>query len=392
MSTIMEKKQLIALFFCSLAPPIIGYGFVPLIPVLLSRNLDASPSITGYLLAFAFFAQTLGFATGGYLSDRLNRRKSIIIIAGVINIPIIWLIGQASTIWQIALFAGCTWFLTGLEVVLISILTGLFANPATRGKVFGILTISEGIIAILTGLTFGRVVDLYGFSTLFAIIAVFELLLPIFALFLKDKPTREIKPQKLLKKPSRQSHLNLDKAFVLLLGSQLIAGMAIHVGSLGRSLTMTELGFSAAAISSTVAIGGIVSLPLRPILGEISDRINREFIMALLHGFTAIALIILIMAESLVQFWIGFAFLYISFIRGSVGAAMVTDFMNRDSLGRGMALYNVANRIGGILGFLITGYAIQNFGKTSTLVGATVLPVIGIFLMISIKLTKTSPS
>ncbi len=392
MPSIMPRNQLISLFFCSLVPPVIGYGLVPLLPVLLARNLNASPSITGYLLAFGFFTQTLGFIAGGYISDRINRRKAIIIIAGVMNLPIIWLIGHASTIWQVALLVGCTWFLAGLEAVLISILIGLFANPASRGKVFGILAASEGIVAIFTGLTFGRIADLYGFSTLFATIAVFELLLPIFALFLKDKPTREDKQQELHKKPSRQSRLIFDKAYVLLLGSQLLAGVAVHVGSLGRSLTMTELGFSAAAISSTVAIGGIVSLPLRPIIGEISDRVSRTFIIAILHAFTAIALILLIIAESLLQFWVVWAFLYISLIRGPIGAAMVTDFVHRDSLGRGMALYNVLSRMGGILGFFFTGYAIQNFGKTSTLIGAAVLPVIGIFLMISIRLTKTNPS
>jgi len=328
---------------------------------------------------------------GGLLSDKLNRRKPLIIAAGVINVPIIWMIGRAPTVLHLAIFTGSTWFLAGFEAVLLNILTGLFADPATRGKVFGILTLTEGIIAILSGLTFGRIADVYGFPTLFITLAMLELILPVFALFLRDKSDRMETYHDLQRDSGRKPQLRIGKAFGFLLSAQLFAGISIHVGSLGRSLTMTELGFSAAAITSTVAVGGLASMPLRPILGGLSDRIRREYILAILNTFTVIGLVILSLAESLVQFWIAFAFLYISFIRGPIGAALVTDLVPRESLGRGMALYSVANRIGGIVGFSITGYAIQQFGTSTTFVAAAVLPFIGFILMLAIsriKITK----
>jgi MFS family permease len=70
MNLTMDKKQLSALFFCNLAPATIGFGIVSLIPVHATRNLGAAPAVTGYLLAFLFFAQALGTITAGILSDK----------------------------------------------------------------------------------------------------------------------------------------------------------------------------------------------------------------------------------------------------------------------------------------------------------------------------------
>jgi MFS-type transporter involved in bile tolerance (Atg22 family) len=254
------------------------------------------------------------------------------------------------------------------------------------------LTLTEGVIAILSGLTFGRIADVYGFPTLFTTLAILELVLPVFAVLLKDKSFRSERYHDLQRIPERAPRLRIGKAFAFLLTAQLFAGISIHVGSLGRSLTMTELGFSAAAISSTVAVGGLVSMPLRPILGELSDRFRREYILAILNTFTVIGLVILSVAESLIQFWIAFAFLYISFIRGPVGAALVTDLVPRESLGRGMAIYNVANRVGGIIGFSSTGYAIQQLGASTAFIAAAVLPAIGFVLMLSISRIQVSKS
>ena len=53
------------------------------------------------------------------------------------------------------------------------------------------------------------------------------------------------------------------------------------VRMMGTSLAMSELGFEAAAISSTVAVTGAVVLPLPPPLGWLSDRLGRKRFLAL---------------------------------------------------------------------------------------------------------------
>jgi len=385
MNITMSKKQLFALFFCNLAPTTIGFGLAPLIPVHATRNLGVAPAVTGYLLAFIFLAQAIGTTTAGVLSDKFQKRKVLIIVAGLGNPPILWLMGKVTVISHFFILIGVSWFLTGIGVVLLNILTGLFADPAERGKVFGILALTEGLGATFGGLTTGQIADRAGFPTLFAILALFSILLPISALFLKDKVVHRDESRSMSMESNTRARPKLEKPLQLLLIANLISGIAMFMGSLGRSLTMTGLGFSAAAISSTVAVGGMVTLPLRPLFGELSDRYRRENILILFYTTSAIALSILAIAVTLTEFWIAFAILYIGTIRGAIGAALVTDLTTRETLGIGMSVFSATNWVGGIIGYAITGNAVQYIGRTNAMFIAATLPLISIPFLLQIR-------
>ena len=93
----MSKKQLISLFACSLVPWTFGGGLLPLLPVYASK-LGASSAVIGYYLAFAYLALTLGTMLAGWLSDRFQRRKTLLIAVGILIIPSLWVMGRASNI------------------------------------------------------------------------------------------------------------------------------------------------------------------------------------------------------------------------------------------------------------------------------------------------------
>lgn len=385
MNIIMSKKQLSALFFCNLAPAYIGFGVISLIPVHATRNFGAAPAVTGYLLAFLFFAQALGTATAGVLSDKFQKRKRMIIVAGLGNAPMFWLMGKATLISHFLILIGASWFLSGIGVVLINILTGLFADPAERGKIFGILALTEGIGATIGGLTTGQIADQFGFPILFAVLGLISILLPFSALFLKDKVIPRDESRDTDRDADTGSQHKLKKPLQLLLIANLISGIAMFMGSLGRSLAMTELGFSAAAISSTVAVGGLVTLPLRPIFGELSDHYRRENIIILFYLTGAIALSILAIAVTLTEFWLAFAILYIGTIRNAIGSALVADLTTRESLGTGMSVFNATHWAGGIIGYAITGNAVQYFGRTNAMFFAATLILVGIPFLLQIR-------
>ena len=96
----MAKKQLLTQLVCSLTVWIIGNGLAPLLPVWASK-LGASSSVIGYYLSFCFVLLTVGTLAAGWLSDKLQNRKKLLITAGVITIPITWLMGNAENIWQL---------------------------------------------------------------------------------------------------------------------------------------------------------------------------------------------------------------------------------------------------------------------------------------------------
>jgi sugar phosphate permease len=86
------------------------------------------------------------------------------------------------------------------------------------------------------------------------------------------------------------------------------------------------------------------------------------------------------------HFWVAASLITVLFdVNRGIGSAFVTDLVSEASLGKGIAIFNVMPWIGGILGFALTGYAIQSFGVTTTFIAAAFLPFIAIIFMISIR-------
>jgi predicted MFS family arabinose efflux permease len=166
----------------------------------------------------------------------------------------------------------------------------------------------------------------------------------------------------------------------------LAIGLAFYLGMLSRSLVMDDLGFSAAAISETAAVGGAATLPLQPLLGWLSERTSRKRLLTPCHLAGTVGLLALASAASLWHLWVASSLLNVLLYVSSVGSAMVTDLVPQGSLGRGMSLFTATNRVGGIIGFAGAGYAVQRLGMTPTVVMGAFLPLIAIALLIPIRL------
>ena len=184
----------------------------------------------------------------------------------------------------------------------------------------------------------------------------------------------------------------LGTAFFLLLLVVFIGGMAGYVGLMGRSLAMTELGFAAAAISIAFAITYAVSLPLRPLIGWLSDQVGRKLLMAVSYAAGAVGLLGLAVSESLWHFWVSAAVIGISLSAETVGTALTTDLLPKQSLGVGMSLYSAVGFAAGIIGFAGTGHAIQNLGMISTFIIAAFFQLIAIVLLIPIRVPNRKGS
>lgn len=97
MEITMSNKQLAALFLRSIVPWIAGNGLIPLLSVY-AAQLGASSAVAGYYLAVSYMAITLGALSAGSVSDGLHRRKLPLIIAGLVGVPVAWLIGQVTSV------------------------------------------------------------------------------------------------------------------------------------------------------------------------------------------------------------------------------------------------------------------------------------------------------
>ena len=268
----MSKKQLFTLFICGLLPETVGAGMTPLLPVY-ATELGATPAVAGYYLSFSFLALAIGTVSAGWLSDRLQRRKMLVIVSGMMSVPAVWLLGRATNVWYLTALSATWYFLAGMTVTLISILAGLFAEETERGRVFGILALTYPVGALIGGLPAGSIADRWGYPTMFAVLSLFGILWPLTGLLLKDKEVARVQRGETATAGERPG---LGGSFYLLFLTSLVAYVASFIFFMGRSLAMNDLGFGATAISSAGAIGGAATLPLPPLVGWLSDRVGRK--------------------------------------------------------------------------------------------------------------------
>jgi MFS family permease len=359
----------------------VGNGLLPLLPVY-AMQLGAQPAAAGYYLAFSYVALALGAIAAGWLSDRFNRRKMPLIVSGLTGIPLIWLMGRAENIWSLGLLTAVLWASGGLNLALISILAGLSAGENERGKIYGILSLTSGLGAVVGSLSTGYITEHWGFTSMFSAVAVFNILMPLAGLFLTEKETAPAQVEDGLaqKKPS------LGKNYRLLFSASLVASIAGFVILLGRSLLMNELDFGALAISSTGAVGGLVSMPIPLLMGWLSDRTGRKVYLYLGYLACVASLAVLAVATSLWSFYIVLILQSLfAGVNATVGSALVTDLVPREALGRGLSLFGATAWIGGVLGFAGAGYAFANYGVVPTILVVIFSTLVAIGLLVPIR-------
>lgn len=373
----MGKKQLVVLFLCSLVPWTIGNGIAPLLSVQ-AAELGATQSLAGACLSLSQLAMAAGTVSAGWLSDRLHCRKIPALVAGVASTPALWLMGQAATLWGLAMALAVWFFCAGLILALITIAAGLCTEEDGRGKVFGILALTAELGAVLGGGLAGPIAGRWGYSSMYTVLSLIGILGPLAGLLWEDRTVATA--------PSTETALakkeaGLGRSFHLLFVASLGAAVASFVFFLGRSFVMADLGFDAAALSSAGVIGGAVALPVPLLVGWLSDRLGRKRFVAFSFLATTMGLLTLCVSTVLWHFWAASILFTLCFAGGPVGSALVTDLVPRGALGRGLALYNATMWLGGIVGCAVTGYAAQGLGTTPTLLAGACLPLLAVGLL-----------
>ncbi len=351
------RRQLASLFVCSLVPWTVGNGLLPLLPVYAAK-LGADPTLAGLYLAFSYLALALGATSAGWVSGSRYRRRLPLIIVGVAAVPLPWLMGQVSSVWALSLLTALLWFCGGMGLALLGILTGLSAGENERGKAFGVLALTSGLGAFVGGLGTGWLVRDWGHAAMFGVLGVVMLVWPVAALGLEEK--EDVRPPDEDTSPSRRSP---GTDYLLLCAASTVLSVAGFFIVLIRSFEMSDQGFGPLEISSTGAVGGLISMPLPLLMGWLSDRIDRRPLLAVGYLSALAALILLPASSVLWQFWLVFILQGIAVgSNSSIGSAWVTDLVPRELLGKGLAFFGATVWVGGVVGFAVAGSLVQHLG------------------------------
>ncbi len=253
---------------------------------------------------------------------------------------------------------------------------------------FGALAVTGSVGMLLGGLGAGPAADAWGYPGLFTAAAAVSLLTPLLALLVEDphlstpagQPAVEAAPHPAVEKAG------LGNGFWRLFVAAVVAMVANMASQIGRSLQMADLGFNATAISSTVAVSGVITLPLPLLAGWLSDRVGRRLILGISYAAVTLSLLVLANAAQLWHFWAVITLATVqSVVGGAVTPALGADLVTRPVLGRAMGLLSVTPWVGGIVGFGATGEVVKMLGLAPTMLLAAALPVVGLVLLAFIR-------
>ncbi len=375
----MNRKQLAALFMCSLVTFSAGNALMTFLPVY-AVHLGATDAATVIYLSLSFAALSVGMLISGWLSERFQRRKLTIILCAIVSVPAIFLMGQGGSIELLTVFTMIAWFLGGVTSATVNILTAMYTNAHQRGRIFGIMATTLSLGQVIGGFASGVIVEHWGYMALFTVAAL-AWIVPIFCgLFLQDRVEPRVR-----KDPTVPVPAAINGALWLLLAANILASITNFSAGLARPLIMDRLGFDAGAIASAVSVSGLITLPLPFVVGWLSDRFSRKQLLIWSYVLGSIGAVIMITALQLWQFWLSASmFALVSGMVG-VGLAYVTDLVPPEGIGSALAYFSATPPLAGVIGYAGTGLILQTLGMQGTFVAGAVLPVVAIALMLMIR-------
>jgi MFS family permease len=382
----LPNVQLLYLFVSSFVILFVGMGLFPVLPVY-ATEFGASRTIIGLYYALMYAANAAGAMSTNRLAAKLTH-KGLFVAVGVLCIPALMLLGQASSLWQVVMLTSILWFCGGAGLALISEFTAQHAGGSSRGKSFSLMFLAFPLGAVFGGTLVGQLVHSAGYHMMFVVLGVIWALLPAIGIF-NLKISSGASPARTT--AAQPATIRLGANFYRVLAMTLLASIAINTGRLGTALSMQAQDFSASAISSTGTVSGLLTIPIVLLIGALSDRLGRKTFLMLSNVMAGAGVLLLAFATDLWMFWIAATLVLVALCtNGALASALVTDTLSPQARQRGLPWINAMNPIAGVLSFASIGFLMDTFGQLPVYLGALTVAIGAALLLNSLRRERPS--
>lgn len=362
-------QNVFILSFISFLNDIGGQTIKYAIPLFLSNALGVKTSIIGLVEGIGEATPTLFQPLSGILSDKLKKRKPLVVFGQIIRSSIIFLF-FATSWWIVLILRFLDRTGKGIQGAPRDALLSASAEEGKQGKAFGLSRMFDnagavvglilaGLIALLaTGNALKLSTVTFHFIVLLAVIPT------LIAFFLLFKFLNEVDVKKDTKKISFEDHLGkkyyifLCIIFIFTLGNSSDAFLILKAQNTG--LDLASIFFLLAVFS---LIASVTSLPI----GIFSDKIGRKKLI--ISGWILYFLVYLGFAKSTSSISVIFLFLAYGVYYGlteGVAKAYIADIVPKNKKGSAFGWYNLV--VGSTLfpASLIAGYLWQVFSPATS--------------------------
>ena len=340
----------------------------PLLPLYLSRVLGATAVSLGIIEGVAEGVNSFLKVISGYWSDRVSRRRPIV-IGGYALSSIARPFIAVTTSWpQVLLIRSLDRVGKGIRGAPRDVLLARFATPTTRGRIYGFHRAMDHSGAIL-GPFLATVILFFApeqYRLLFALTIIPGIIAVALLFFVDedaavegaDQPTPEPRTAKSPSSPSQR----LPRRVVALLGVLLVFGLGNSADAFLLLRLSDALG-GATYVPLLWSAIHVVKASLSTWGGGLSDRFGRK--RMIIAGWMIYALVYFgfAMSTSAVAFiaWFLFYGVYFAFAEGAE-KALIADLTPADRRGAAFGWYNGVTGIGVLIASVLFGELYEHFG------------------------------
>jgi len=375
------SRNTVLLAFTSLFADISSEMLYPVLPILLTQTLHASGSVVGLVEGIAQATQNIVQGVSGWLSDKLQERKSLALAGYLLSAVAKPLIGLA-TAWQGVLGARFLDRLgAGFRSAPRDALIASSVAEENRGRAFGLEGIGDNLGAFLGPLL--AVVLLMSFHLgirwIFYLAIVPGLLAVFMILLVQERPVPVAAKSKI--------DVNL-RQFPQPYWKYLLVTALFGIGNSSNSFLILQTKGIGASLEATILIyagfnlvAALISYPA----GSLSDTWGRRSVLLASFIIFFIAYLGFARAKSFVL--IATLFVFYGLFQGifrSVGKAFAADFVPEHLRASGVGWYSatvgllglVANIVAGLLWDRVGHAAVFYYGAAFAVVGSVGLLVL----------------
>jgi MFS family permease len=357
-------RNVVALAAVSFLTDVASDMTYPLLPVFLATVLGASATAVGAIEGAAETTAALLKLASGWWSDRVSRRKPLVVMGYTIASVIRPLIGLARSTGQVLAIRVTDRVGKGIRTSPRDALIADSVDPAIRGRAFGFHRAADNAGAVLGPLLAFAFLHWGGLHlrTVFLLTAIpgaLAVLMLIFGVREMPRAAKPKKEQKLdLKTPLGGrfwSYLGILLLFTL--GNSTDAFLLLRAGQLGVSTALIPILWAMLHVvkSASSTPGGILS-----------DRLGRKPLIVAGWFVYAAVYFAFGRAGQTWQAWALFAVygLYFGLTEG-VEKALVADLVPEDRRGAAFGWYNLALGVGALPASLLFGFIWDRWSSTA---------------------------
>ena len=362
----------------------------PLLPLFLTGVLGAGPAFLGLIEGVAESTASLLKLFSGIVSDRVRRRKQLVLLGYSISALMRPLIGSAGSALTVLFIRTADRVGKGIRTSPRDALIADSTDPSVRGKAYGFHRSMDHAGALIgpliaTLLLSYFLLDLRTIFWLSAIPGLIAVLLIVWKVKETERVTLPNSSLRLALLPAGALRRYLLILFLFTLGNSSDAFLLLKAGTLGVPTYRIPLLWTFFHLVKMLA-----TMPF----GALSDRIGRRTVIVAGWCVYALSYVGFGFATSEWQIWLLFAFYGLFFgLTEGVEKAYLADMADPTLRGSAFGWYNFAIGSGALPASVLFGLIWQRFGGVAPfLFGAGLAAVSAILLLVLVKPPAASPA